>query len=198
MLSGSFKDVARRISMAFCSIDSLSGITERPLRNPNITCSSSFFIFRFESNSIRTITLIKNCASSTFIPSKDKSYCRSISLIATLVSKAILVPFITDSPLICHRITEGSRLKLPKKHRNRFAVGVSGFFLCCLQGFFDCGVTASGQGRTFFCRRFCLYRSRSKSKNSPSRRDFMGYVDSQSVISRYFYSLCNGHGLNIA
>ena len=143
-------------------------------------------ISMYSVNSVVTLNIFLNDEG------KDKSYCRSISLIATLVSKAILVPFITDSSLICHRITEGSRFKLTKIIRNRFAVWVSGFFFCCLQGFFDSGVAASRQGRSFFRRRFCLCLG-GKGKNYLPRRYFTRYINSQPAVSRYVYSLCNGY-----
>ena len=115
MQSGSFKDVARRISMAFCSTSSLSGITVRPSRNSKMSCSSYGRISRFDSSSIRTITLVKRFASSALIPSEDKSHCRSSRFITALVSKTILVPFIADSPLIRYTIAAKNTFVLPKK-----------------------------------------------------------------------------------
>ena len=41
-------------------------------------------------------------------------------------------------------------------------------------------------------------RSRSKSDNCSSSRDFAGYVNNQAPVSRYVYGLCDGHGLSVA
>lgn len=127
--SGNFKVVARRISMAFFSIVSLMGIIIKLSRNSCIIRSSSYCIFRLDKSSIRTITLERSRASFTLIPSEDRSYWWSSSLTTEHVSKAILVPFIANCPLIHYAVTTKYSLMFSKKPGNRFTIRVGNLFL---------------------------------------------------------------------
>ena len=192
--SGSLRLVLRRNSTAFFSIFSLMGITARWLRNSSMLRSSLLVICFFDSSSIRTIALVKNCAWSTLIPSEGRSYCWSSSFTTAQVSKTILVPFITDSPLICDAVSAKDALTCSEEPRKGLAVRIGGFFSRQLQGFLNSAGIAAGQRSS--CRLSVCCRS--KSKNRLPRRYFAGYVNGQPMVDRYINRLRNAHGITIA
>ena len=199
MLSGSLSLVERRNSMAFFSISSFRGITARSLRKSNKPRSSLSCMCRFDSSSIRTITLVKNRASPTLIPSEGRSYCWSSNLMTAQVSKTMLVPFIADSPLIRNAVSAKDTLACSKEPRKRLAVRVGGFFFRHLQGFLKSAGIAAGQRsivKSSFRRLFG--GSRSKGENSVTCRYFARNVNDQPMAGRYLYGLRNGHSVNIA
>ena len=53
---------------------------------------------------------------------------------------------------------------------------------------------SAAKSALFYLFRLC----RSKGKHSPPRRYFTRHVNGQPMADRYFYSLCNAHGVSIA
>ena len=144
-------------------------------------------------SSFLTIMLVKSLALLTLIPSDIRSYCWSSNLMAAEVSKTMLIPFITNGPLICNAIAAKNAFVLSKVSGNGFAVWVSGSFYGCLQGF-----RSSTGSFCWYCLsgiRF-LGRYRSKGKNSSSCWHFARHIKAQTAAGWYVYGLRNAHEIN--
>ena len=79
---------------------------------------------------------------------------------------------------------------LSSKHSVSFLKGSNG--LCIKAQFTGFWVTVFGAQRTLGLRSWC------KGKNNLTFRNFFGNFKGNPAVSRYFYSLCNGHVLNVA
>ena len=203
MLSGSFNDLARRMDIASFLISPVSSITEilSEIKDWSFSSSSSS-IEGFAKSSISVITLMNNSASSSSFNSSEGIVLplavRKMTAFVSSTKRFLFIPLVSKFSLISHSITVGVRGKNAKIVRNRFTVRVSGFFLCRLQGFFDSGVAASGQKRTFFHRSIFFCGGRGKRKDSPPYRNFRGNINNKPATGRYINSLSNGHAISIA
>ena len=103
------------------------------------------------------------------------------------VSNAILVPFITDGPLVRYAVTPENPLMLSKKPRNWLTVWIGGLFRKHLQSFFHSGGVS-----------FSKNIGRRKGENCLSNRYLAGNLKGNSAIRWDFHCLRNCHGENIA
>jgi len=142
------------------------------------------------SNSLSAVrsTESRTIAVAATIQSGNLSLTLRRSAIVSSTKRLSVIPFVPNRPLVSYTVAVGIRRKYAEKIGKRPAVRIGGFFNRSLQsifkgtvGFADCGL---------FCRR--------KGKNRLSRRYFARHVNGQPVADRYFYSLRNAHGENIA
>ena len=108
-------------------------------------------------------------------------------MIREQVSNAILVPFITDGPLVRHAVAPENPLMLSKKPGNWLTVGIGDLFRKHLQSFFH-------SDGVFFSKNI----GGRKGENCLSSQYLAGNLKGNSAIRWDFHCLRNRHGENIA